>query len=787
MNIQPIKPTPNRRGWRRACHSAAAIGLAGLWCSMAGAQPSGMETDTYDGAIAALGDGLKENMLFRKVHDNVTDARAGVTHYTPTWDLSDLPSYEPKQPITGTVRVSGYYLSLGKVADLWKEEFAKYQPNIKVITSVKGDLAKGEVDIQTGPRMNDRIGEISDFERQTKHPPLEIDWATGAYDVPGWSPAFTIFVHKDNPIAQLTVDQLDGIFGGSRTGGWAGTTWSTDVARGSDKDIRTWGQLGLTGEWANQPIHVLGRPLKYNIQLGFERKVFRGGDVWNENVREYAHEMNPDGTRYTSSIEMVKDLSKDKYAICFADLGSLTDNVKMVAVGATANSPYTPLSLENLHNRSYPLFLEQWAYVNQQPGKSLDPAVKEFLTFMLSRQGQLAVQQDAKWLPIPGTVAREQLQKLDGVGASANPDAMGLQVPLITPSQGAGESVDEQGKTDPAESYYTKRWDLSDLPAYQPGETVSGTIRLPLEGQIWESSVGQKWMEGFAKYHPGVKFEKVRGSLISKQLDLQIGRKWTTYFGGEVLSYQLRHKRSPVEVQVATGSYDVAGWSPAIAIYVNKDNPLAKATVAELDGIFGGPRRGGWAGTAWRRQVARGEEKNIRTWGQLGLTGEWANHPINVYTYPRKYHIMSVFERKVLQGGNMWNDTLREYPSAINPDESKFMASVEMVKLLAKDKYGIIFSEKGLETKDVKALAIAPYNGGAYTDLTLETVRNQSYPLSLGVYAYADQEQGKPFDPKVKEFLRYVLSREGQQAIQQDGKWLPLTRDSVQEQLKKLN
>lgn len=766
-------------------------GVAVLFAGLVGAAAVAQSPDvaaTYDAVIAKYGDGLKENLRIRFWHNEYTDGRAPKRFYTPAWDLGDLPAYAPKRPLSGTLRVSGYYLVTGGVGKAWVEGFTKFHPQVKVVTSSGGDLAAGQVDIQTGPRLNDRLLEVSKFERRTKHRVFEIEWATGAYNVPGWSPAFATFVHKENPLTHLTLEQLDGIFGGARTGGWNGTTWRTDVARGPEKNIRTWGQLGLGGDWADKPIHVYGRPLKYNIQLGFERKVFGGGDLWNENVREYSHELNPDGTRYTSAVEMVKDLANDPYGICFSDLGSTdVSKVKALAVAAKSGEPAYPLTLDNLRARRYPLFVEQWAMVNQEPGKPLDPLVREFLTYVLSRQGQEAIQQDGKWLPLPASAARAALQKLDGVGETVNPAEMGLQVPEISPSLNDGEGPDETGDVRAQQRYYTRQFDLSDLPRYEPQQRVSGTIRLPQGSQLFASSIGEAWMLGFMAHHPDVKFEMPKGTLDAGQVDVQVGRKWTTYFGGEYMQFQLAHQHSPLEIQVATGSYDVPGWSPALTIFVNKNSSLEKLTLGQLDGIFGGPRRGGWAGTAWRRQVGRGPEKNLRTWGQLGAGGAWADKPIDVYGPPVKYHIMSVFERKVFQGGNMWNDALREYPLALNADGSKRVPGAETVKGVAADPYGITFSQKAFEAGDVRPLAVAAHDGAPYVVPSLETVRDRTYPLSLEVYAYVDETPGKPLDPKVKEFLRYVLSREGQQAVMRDGKWLPLTAVLVQEQRKKLD
>ena len=112
-------------------------------------------------------------------------------------------------------------------------------------------------------------------------------------------------------------------------------------------------------------------------------------------------------------------------------------------------------------------------------------------------------------------------------------------------------------------------------------------------------------------------------SLVFGVSDLGIGRKITTE---ELQLYQRYKNHDPIEITFATGSYNVTGWQPCFGIVVSRDNPLTKITLEQLDGIFGAERLGGWIGTDWHAEFARGPEKNIRTWGQLGLKGEWADH-----------------------------------------------------------------------------------------------------------------------------------------------------------------
>ncbi|WP_100866550.1 PstS family phosphate ABC transporter substrate-binding protein [Novosphingobium kunmingense] len=752
--------------------SVAALVAATGTAAQEDKRPTG---ETYEQILARLGDGMRENLIIRGEHDSRTEARKHKRFYTDLQPLADLPPYRPAKQLEGRIRVSGLYLHDGLIKDQWIEAFQRFHPQVKVEIVPKGTIASGAVDIETGPRISDRLRAASQYELATGERLFEIDWATGSYNVPGWSPGFVIFVHEDNPIAHLSLDQLDGIFGGSRTGGWKGTTWDPGVARGSDRNIRTWGQLGLKGEWADKPIAIYGRPLKYNIQLGFERKVFKGGDVWSETTREYSHEANADGSRYSSSVEMVRDLSGDRYGISFSDMGSNRPGVRAVPIGWTAKGPFVPISMQSLRDRSYPLFIEQWAQVRLAPGKTLDPLVKEFLTFMLSRDGQDAVQRDGKWITLPARRAAEMRTKLEAAGERVDPHALGLHLKQIAPAKWDGESPDEAKRTDPAKAYYRSQFDLSGLPAYQPGQAFAGTIRMPASGQLMEGTAGQALMAAFRRIHPAARFELKDGDLINHKVDLSIGRKWSTYFAGEFYDFQLKHDRSPREFQVATGSLDVTGWSPALAVYVGSNNPLKGLTIRQLDGIFGGPRRGGWVSTTWRRQAGRTAAENIRFWRELGVKGSCANQPISVIVPPLKYHIMSVFERKALVGGNIWNDSAHEMPLVLNRDGSRRSPESDRVSAVARRRCAITFADSGVAVPGTRMVPIARDGTGPFVLPTLTSVQDRTYPLHLEAYAYADAEPGRQIEPGVREFLRFVLSREGQAIIAGDGKWLPLT------------
>lgn len=776
---------------RRVVAALAGLGIA-LTSGAGDASTLGREDkrptrETYEQILERLGDGNAENLVIRGEHDSRTDARKHRRFYTDLKPLDDLPPYVPAPGLSGTIRVSGLYLHDGLIREPWIAAFERFHPGVEVVITPKGTVASGEVDIETGPRISDRLRAASEYEQATGERLFEIDWASGSYDVPGWSPAFVIFVHQDNPIAHLSLDQLDGIFAGSRTGGWKGTRWDPGVARGAEKNIRTWGQLGLTGEWADQPIRIYGRPLKYNIQLGFERKVFQGGDVWNENTREYSHEVNPDGTRYTSSVEMVRDMAADRYGISFSDMGSNKPGIRAVPIGRDAKGPFVPVSLESLRDRSYPLFIEQWAQVRVAPGQPLKPLVRAFLAFMLSREGQDAIQRDGKWIPLPAARAKEMLAKLDQRGEAVDPKALGLHLSMLAPKKWDGESPDETGRVEARRAYYTKRFDLDALPAYEPPSGLRGRVRMPASGQWTESGIGTALIEAFRRHHPDVRFELADGDLIRGEVDLSVGRKWSSYFAGEVFDFQQKHERSPREFQIATGAFDVSGWNPAIAIFVGRDNPIRGLTVRQLDGIFGGPRRGGWVSTTWRRQAGRGADENLRHWRQLGVEGACADRPITVYVPPLKYHQMSVFERKVMVGGNMWNDAVREIPLALDDKGRRTVPGADRLAAVARDRCAITFASPNFAHPGTRMVPVARDASSPFVLPTLDSVRERRYPLHLEVYAYADRKPGEPLEANAKAFLRFVLSRDGQRLIEQGGKWLPLTADVAAAQRARLD
>lgn len=345
---------------------------------------------------------------------------------------------------------------------------------------------------------------------------------------------------------------------------------------------------------------------------------------------------------------------------------------------------------------------------------------------------------------------------------------------------------------------YTHKFDLSGLPDYVPTAPMRGTIRQWGSNYLADSPLQGYFEEAFRKHHPQVRFENNLSStfiamagLYTKQADLApMGRRPTW---DELQAYQRVMGTAPVEIVMATGSFDVSGWTYALVPFVHKDNPIAKLSLEQLDGIFGAQRDGGWHGNNWDPTAARGPDKNIRTWGQLGLTGEWADKPINVHAYNLNFHFPRDFAEKVFKGGYKWNETLKEYSNRIRESAGAdfgklWVAGDQIMDAIGQDRYGITYTSMLYHDKpNVKTVPLAKDAGGPYVLPSLQSVQDRSYPLSREVYFYTHRAVGQKVDPLIAEYLRFIVSRQGQELVQKDGKYLPLTAEVAHAQLRKLN
>ena len=330
------------------------------------------------------------------------------------------------------------------------------------------------------------------------------------------------------------------------------------------------------------------------------------------------------------------------------------------------------------------------------------------------------------------------------------------------------------------------------LPAYKPQVQIHGAIRVlggELKGQL------EVWEKGFQKFHPDATFgnnftmssEGAIGGLYLLGVDVAPAGDDAKI--SDLLPFYQVKNYLPAEITVATGGYEQRGALWAIQIVVNKDNPITKLTMQQLDDIFGSERTGGWDGIFYTSKYARPASENIRTWGQLGLTGEWKDKPIQTYGYIAPGFEVFV-ERKLFHWSDKWNENYKEFveeKEIVPGTEGEKVASERMYEALSKDKYGIAWgpilhskSYPGVKQVDLSA------DGGPYVALTQANVQNRTYPFYRDAYIYIDREPGKPMDDRAREFMRYILSREGQQDVLNFGVYYPLPLSVVTEQLKKV-
>jgi phosphate transport system substrate-binding protein len=303
----------------------------------------------------------------------------------------------------------------------------------------------------------------------------------------------------------------------------------------------------------------------------------------------------------------------------------------------------------------------------------------------------------------------------------------------------------------------------SSLPAYQPEQRISGTLRS--WGNDRMQPLMTRWENGFRKHHPDVRFETtLRGTgtaiagLYTGVADLALmGRPVSST---ESMAFEWVFRYKPLGVQVSTGSLAVTGKSYAPVVFVHKDNPLSQLTLPQLDAVFG-------------CEHLRGT-KNVRTWGDLGLTGEWSTRPIHSYGPDIQSSTASFFRETVLKGSYKWSCDMKE------------LADVQVLDGLAKDRAGIAYSALGYLTQQVKPLALSLEDGKAYYLPTVENVRERKYPLTRATWIFVNRQPERPLDAKVREFLRYVLSRDGQRDVEQEGDYLPLRQDVLLAQLRQV-
>ncbi|MCC5793510.1 MAG: phosphate ABC transporter substrate-binding protein [Chromatiales bacterium] len=285
----------------------------------------------------------------------------------------NLPNYQQVSGVSGNL-VSIGSDTLNNQMTLWTEGFRSFYPAVAIQIQGAGSgtappaLVEGTA--QFGPMSRPMRGtEIQSFEARYGYEPTPI---RGAIDALG------VFVHKDNPIECLSLQQVDAIFSSTRAGG-------------ADRAITTWGQAGLTGEWANRPIAKYGRNSASGTYGYFKDVALFGGD-YASDVREQP-----------GSSTVIQGVASDVNGIGYSGVGYATADVKAIAIRGQDGQCYLPTG-ENAASGDYPIVRFLYIYVNKDPNRPLDPTRAEFIRYVYSQEGQADVLR-AGFFPVPKRVA----------------------------------------------------------------------------------------------------------------------------------------------------------------------------------------------------------------------------------------------------------------------------------------------------------------------------------------------------------------------------------------------
>lgn len=292
------------------------------------------------------------------------------------------------------------------------------------------------------------------------------------------------------------------------------------------------------------------------------------------------------------------------------------------------------------------------------------------------------------------------------------------------------------------------------LPAYTKVPDLRGTLNAAGSDTMLELST--LMAEDFRKLYPQVKIQvEGKGSSTAPPALIegtaQLGNMSRKIKNEEVDAFESKFGYPPTRFDVALDT---------LAVFVNKDNPVASLTIPQVDAVFSKSRK------------CRGPA-DVSTWGQLGLTGDWASAPISLYGRNAASGTYGFFKDHALCKGD-YKDTVKEQPG-----------SASVVQGIENDRFGAGYSGIGYQTSGVRAVPISPAEGQPAVPATSEGAANGSYPLARYLLVYVNHAPGKPFDRLTAEFIRFMLSAEGQRIVVKAG-FDPVDATTAERQLAKL-
>jgi len=292
------------------------------------------------------------------------------------------------------------------------------------------------------------------------------------------------------------------------------------------------------------------------------------------------------------------------------------------------------------------------------------------------------------------------------------------------------------------------------LPSYTAVSGVSGSISSV--GSDTLNNLMTHWAESFQRFYPNAKVQiEGKGSSTAPPALIagtaQLGPMSREMKGTEVDQFEKKYGYKPTPIRTSVD---------ALAIFVNKDNPIKCLTFSQADAIFSKSRR-------------QGAKDDITTWGQLGVTGEWASKPISLYGRNSASGTYGFFKEHVLKNGD-YKDSVKEQPG-----------SAAVVQGVTADRYGAGYSGIGYATAGVRAVPISEKDGGKCVEATADNAYSSAYPLARFLYVYINKAPGKALDPLTREFVKLIVSKDGQEGVVKDG-YFPIPASLAKEELNKV-
>jgi phosphate transport system substrate-binding protein len=294
-------------------------------------------------------------------------------------------------------------------------------------------------------------------------------------------------------------------------------------------------------------------------------------------------------------------------------------------------------------------------------------------------------------------------------------------------------------------------------PALAPYKAVSGVSgNISSIGSDSLNNVMTLWAETFSKFYPNAKIQiEGKGSSTAPPALIagtaQLGPMSREMKGTEIDAFEKKYGYKPTQIRTSVD---------ALAVFVNKDNPMKCMSIPQVDAVFSKSRRQSY-------------KEDIKTWGQLGLTGEWANKPISLYGRNSASGTYGFFKEHSLKNGD-FKDEVKEQPG-----------SASVVQGVTVDRFAMGYSGIGYATAGVRAVPLAEKEGSKCYEADPDNAYAGTYPLSRFLYVYVNKAPGKPLDPLTREFVKLMVSKEGQEVVIKDG-YFPIPATIAKEELSKV-